>query len=237
WGVKAPRRCSPGETVAAPSALSAGVSRRSDPAGTYERETARTACPRVGHDERNAAGRWLKQADLDQGKRVLRAEERRARGTATAPTREPRPAGGARDPENIRCLLRRGVRCDPVSAYRFVEREKASHAVVNLCRVMGVCPSGCLVLAKTRTVEPGRGAEERFARRIRAIHQASRGPYGVPRIPAELASTGTCCRRKRIARLMRQAGLSGCHRRRRRRYTTRRDPRRRRRRMFSGSRY
>jgi transposase InsO family protein len=56
------------------------------------------------------------------------------------------------------------------------------------------------------------------------IHQASRGTYGAPRIHAELVSTGTCCGRKRIARLMRGAGLSGCHRRRRRVHTTRRDP-------------
>jgi putative transposase len=57
------------------------------------------------------------------------------------------------------------------------------------------------------------------------IYQASRGTYGVPRIHAELAGTGACRGRKRIARLMRTDGLSGCHRRRQRRvYTTRRDP-------------
>jgi len=36
----------------------------------------------------------------------------------------------------------------------------------------------------------------------------------VPRIHAELRATGLACGRKRIARLLRIAGLTGCHRRR-----------------------
>ncbi|MGZ3677552.1 MAG: IS3 family transposase, partial [Ktedonobacterales bacterium] len=48
---------------------------------------------------------------------------------------------------------------------------------------------------------------------MRAIHQASRGSYGMPRNHAELAARGTPCGRKRVAHLMRQAGLVGCHRR------------------------
>jgi putative transposase len=110
-----------------------------------------------------------------------------------------------------------------VSAYQFIEREKAAHAVVTLCRVLGVSPSGYWAWRK-RQPSPRARADERLTRRIWAIHQASRGTYGVPRIHAELVSTGTCCGRKRIARLMRAAGLSGCHRRRRRVRTTRRDP-------------
>ncbi len=45
---------------------------------------------------------------------------------------------------------------------------------------------------------------------IRQIHTASRGTYGVPRIHAELADAyETRCGRKRLARLMRAAGLVG----------------------------
>jgi putative transposase len=56
------------------------------------------------------------------------------------------------------------------------------------------------------------------------IHQRSRGTYGAPRIHAELRlDHGVCVSRKRVARLMRTAGLAGCHRR-RRRGLTRRDP-------------
>ena len=50
--------------------------------------------------------------------------------------------------------------------------------------------------------------------RIGQIHHGSRGTYGAPRIHAELAETGIRCGRKRVARLMRTAGLEGCHRRR-----------------------
>jgi putative transposase len=56
---------------------------------------------------------------------------------------------------------------------------------------------------------------------IVAIHSASRATYGAPRIHAELVALGVRCGRKRVARLMRLAGVVGCHRRRFR--TTRRD--------------
>lgn len=60
--------------------------------------------------------------------------------------------------------------------------------------------------------------------RIVLIHEASGGIYGAPRVHAELVmGQGIRCSRKRVARLMREAGLVGVHRR-RRRGTTRRDP-------------
>ena len=59
---------------------------------------------------------------------------------------------------------------------------------------------------------------------IRAIHSRSRGIYGAPRVHAELAMDfGIRCGRKRVARLMRAAGLVGVHRRRRQGLTVR-DP-------------
>lgn len=57
---------------------------------------------------------------------------------------------------------------------------------------------------------------------IKAIHEFSRGTYGSPRIHAELAAGRYHVGRKRVARLMRAAGLEGVSRR-RRRGTTRRD--------------
>jgi len=97
------------------------------------------------------------------------------------------------------------------------------HAVVTLCRVLGGSPSGSWAWRR-RQPSSRAHADERFTLRIRAIQQASRGTYGAPRIHAELASMGACCGRKRVARLLRRAGLSGCHRRRQRVSTTRRDP-------------
>ncbi|WP_107490704.1 IS3 family transposase [Streptomyces sp. TLI_171] len=56
------------------------------------------------------------------------------------------------------------------------------------------------------------------------IHADSRGSYGAPRVHAQLQQSGDRCGRRRVARLMRQAGLEGRHRRRRHR-TTIPDPR------------
>ena len=46
-----------------------------------------------------------------------------------------------------------------------------------------------------------------------AIHERSRGTYGAPRIHAELGPQGIPVGRKRVARLMRAAGLVGVSRR------------------------
>jgi putative transposase len=100
-----------------------------------------------------------------------------------------------------------------VSAYEFVEREKATHPVRRLCRVLGVSPSGYWAWRK-RGLSVHAQADARLGEQIRTIHQASRQTYGAPRIQAALAATGTRCGRKRVARLMRRAGLVGCHRRR-----------------------
>jgi putative transposase len=97
--------------------------------------------------------------------------------------------------------------------YEFVEREKAHHAVVTLCRVLGVSPSGYWAW-RTRDPSTRDRADAQLAEQIRAIHQASRGTYGVPRVHAALVATGTRCGHKRVARLMGRAGLVGCHRRR-----------------------
>ncbi|MCP9944177.1 IS3 family transposase [Streptomyces somaliensis] len=56
------------------------------------------------------------------------------------------------------------------------------------------------------------------------VHASSRGSYGAPRVHAALQKEGDRCGRRRVARLMRQAGLEGRHRRRRQR-TTIPDPR------------
>ncbi|MFF7183346.1 IS3 family transposase [Streptomyces sp. NPDC008121] len=56
-------------------------------------------------------------------------------------------------------------------------------------------------------------ADARLAVRIRAVHRESDGTYGVPRITAELRDEGERVNHKRVARVMRQAGLAGLRRR------------------------
>jgi len=104
-----------------------------------------------------------------------------------------------------------------------VEQEKASYAVTTLCRVLGVSPSGYWAWRR-REPSARAHADAQLQAQIVQLHQASRGTYGAPRIHAELATQGTRCGRKRVARLMRLVGIAGCHRRRTRIRTTRRDP-------------
>lgn len=72
--------------------------------------------------------------------------------------------------------------------------------------------------ATGRSPSPRAVADERLSATITQIHQASRATYGAPRVHAELRlGLGIRCGRKRVARLMRHAGLVGvCHRRKRR---------------------
>jgi putative transposase len=52
-------------------------------------------------------------------------------------------------------------------------------------------------------------ADDELTKHIRQAHQASKGRYGAPRIHAELRRGGHRHARKRVARLMRAAGLGG----------------------------
>ena len=81
-----------------------------------------------------------------------------------------------------------------------------------MCRLLAVSASGYYAWRDRR---PSARAEVDTAllARIKAIHKLSRGTYGVPRIHAELAAEGISVGRKRIARLMRAAGLKGVSRR------------------------
>jgi putative transposase len=61
--------------------------------------------------------------------------------------------------------------------------------------------------------------------KIRAVHGRSGGTYGAPRVHAQLRRDGIRTSRKRVERLMGQAGLQGAFLRKRWRCSTRQDPR------------
>jgi transposase InsO family protein len=73
---------------------------------------------------------------------------------------------------------------------------------------------------RTRTPSHHEQDDAQLLAKIRAIHQASRGLYGSPRIHAALEQAGIQVSRKRVARLMREAGLQSQRRVRRRIRTT-----------------
>ena len=92
--------------------------------------------------------------------------------------------------------------------FAFVHAEKVNHAVRCLCQVLHVTPSGYYAWATRR---PSRRQREdaQLKVRIRAIHTASRGTYGSPRVYAQLKQEGFEVGRDRVARLLRELGLMG----------------------------
>jgi putative transposase len=87
------------------------------------------------------------------------------------------------------------------------------YSVRRMCDLLGVSPSGYYAWAR-RARSPRAQRDEKLLAQIRTIHQRSRGTYGAPRIHFELATQGIRVSRKRVARLMREAGLQGVSRRR-----------------------
>lgn len=110
-----------------------------------------------------------------------------------------------------------------MNLFRFIDAERAYLPVALLCRMLGVSRSGYY---GWRGRLPSRRSRENVAltSEIHEIHKRSRQTYGAPRVHAELRSLGVRCSRKRVARLMREAGLRGCMRG-RRKGTTHRDKR------------
>ena len=74
---------------------------------------------------------------------------------------------------------------------------------------------------RSRPVSARASADADLTRRIRTIHAGSHGTYGAPRVHAELKADSLSVGRKRIARLMRAAGIAGVSRRRSAPVTTR----------------
>lgn len=101
----------------------------------------------------------------------------------------------------------------------FIEAEKqAGHSVKRACELLKV--SRAAFYAR-RNGAPGPRAvrDAELTEKITEVHETSRGSYGAPRIHAVLRRDGDGCGRRRVARLMREAGLQGRRRRRRHRTT------------------
>ena len=93
-----------------------------------------------------------------------------------------------------------------------MKANQASYSVTTMCRVLEVSTSGYYAWLSR---PPSRRSREDaiLTQRIGWIHFRSRGTYGARRIHAELADEGARVGHKRVARLMRAAGLRGVSRR------------------------
>jgi putative transposase len=95
-----------------------------------------------------------------------------------------------------------------------MKAHRAAHPLATMCRMLDVSASGYYAW-RTRSRSRRAHEDARLTTAIHRIHAQSRGTDGAPRIHAELVATGTRVSRKRVARLMRAAGLRGVSRRKR----------------------
>ncbi len=90
---------------------------------------------------------------------------------------------------------------------------QARFRIATMARVLGVSPSGYYAWRR-RGASVRAQADADLTVRVSAIHARSRGTYDAPRIQAELSAGGAAVSRKRVARVMRAAGIAGVSRRR-----------------------
>ncbi|MCA1679328.1 MAG: IS3 family transposase, partial [Actinobacteria bacterium] len=108
-----------------------------------------------------------------------------------------------------------------MTVYRHISAKKAlGHPVSLMCELLGVSESGYWAWMK-RAPSDRELSDAWLTERIRQIHAASGGRYGSPRVHAMLAREGIGVGEKRVARLMRAAGLQGAFKRRRKGCTVR----------------
>ena len=96
--------------------------------------------------------------------------------------------------------------------FQFIAAEKAHYPVRLLCRCLGVTRSGFYAWRR-RAPSPRSRQDLVLMRQLRLIHAINRRVYGRPRLQRALRDDGYRVSEKRVARLMRAAGLRAVGRR------------------------
>lgn len=104
-------------------------------------------------------------------------------------------------------------------SYQIIENQREVGVIKTLCGALGVSMSGYYAW-RSRPTSQHQQTDAQLLTEIQAVYQAGRGVYGSPRIHAALRQQGVYCSRKRVARLMRQAGIHSRRRPKRRIPTT-----------------
>ncbi len=99
---------------------------------------------------------------------------------------------------------------------------QAIFPIATMARVLGVSEAGYYAW-RYRLPSAHALADAVLLKRVQTVHASSRETYGAPRVHAALRADGGKHGRKRVARLMRAAGLVGASRRRAGVTTTKRD--------------
>jgi transposase InsO family protein len=92
--------------------------------------------------------------------------------------------------------------------FAFISEEQVAFPIAVMCRVLSVSTSGYYAW-KVRPESLRSRRDVELGARIRIAHGASSGRYGSPRVHADLHAAGEKVGRKRVARLMKEAGLAG----------------------------
>ena len=90
--------------------------------------------------------------------------------------------------------------------FRFITAEKAQYPVALLCRCLGVSRSGYYAWM-TRPPSQRAEVDARLTAQLRVVHADSLQTYGRPRLCQALRARGIAVSGRRVARLMRAAGL------------------------------
>ena len=93
-----------------------------------------------------------------------------------------------------------------------MKAHQGQYPIATMCRLLAVSTSGYYAW-RDRAPSARQQADAVLTERIRQIHRDSKGSYGAPMIHQELLDQGVKVGRKRVARLMKAAGLQGVTRR------------------------
>jgi transposase InsO family protein len=89
-----------------------------------------------------------------------------------------------------------------------IAAEQASYPIALMCRCLDVSRSGFYAWSTSKPSDRDRTDAE-LAKKIREIHERSRGTYGSPRVLHELEAVGHKIGHRRVERLMRENGIVG----------------------------
>jgi hypothetical protein len=98
-----------------------------------------------------------------------------------------------------------------VNCFQCVADLRAEHGVKRLYQVLGIARSSFYYWQATALARAAwQAADEKRTAKIAAVHAASDGTYGVPRVTAELREIGgEPVNHKKVARLMKTASIAG----------------------------
>ncbi|HEU4422786.1 MAG TPA: IS3 family transposase [Pilimelia sp.] len=159
--------------------------------------------------------KWVRQAEVDSGRRPgvgsdESAELKRLR-------RENAELRRANEILKAASVFRRGARPPRAEMIRFVDEHKDRFGVEPIIGVLRNTGAGFVSVsgyyaAKSRPPSARAVADAALGERIRKLHEANYGVYGVRKMHAALRRDGVDVGRDRVGRLMRGLGLHGVRR-------------------------